>query len=185
MSNIPSSPQVFISYAREDFEIANRVFSELKAGITVWMDNKNIFPGQNWENKIHAAISTSRYFIRLFSSNGYVQLEFEYALEVSKRYPSGVEYFLPVRLDACEINYRELKQIERVDLFPTPKWEEGIKKIIQMILHKPKAVIKVDKLVVKSGEIVTLCGMQSQGFNQEKTKLLLGRATNKKYIFDQ
>jgi adenylate kinase family enzyme len=93
MSNISSSRQVFISYAREDFEIAERIYSELKnAGIKVWMDKKNIFPGQNWNNAIQDAISKSRYFIALFYSNsvrkiGYIHSEFKYALEVSKRYP--------------------------------------------------------------------------------------------------
>jgi len=32
------------------------------------MDEKNIFPGQNWKNAIEDAISKSRYFIPLFSS---------------------------------------------------------------------------------------------------------------------
>ena len=176
MSNISSSPQVFISYAREDIEKADRIYSELKnAGIRVWMDKKNIFPGQNWKNAIDNAISKSRYFIPLFSSTsvtkiGYVQVEFKYALEVFKTYPPNEIFYLPVRLDDCEIQYRELKEIERVDLFPISKWEEGIKRIIQIILYKPKAVIKVDKLVVKSGEIVTLYGNESQGFKQEKLR---------------
>jgi hypothetical protein len=78
--------------------------------------------------------------------------------------------YLPVRLDDCEIPYRELKDIERVDLFPISGREDGIKRIIQIILYKPKAIIKVDKSVVKSGEIVTLYGNESKGFNQEKLR---------------
>lgn len=176
MSNTSSSPQVFISYAREDIEIADRIYSELKnAGINIWMDKKNIFPGQNWKNAIDDAIRKSRYFIPLFSSTsvtkiGHIQVEFKYALEVFKTYPPNEIFYLPVRLDDCEIQYRELEEIERVDLFPIFKWEEGIKRLIQIILYKPKAIIKIHKLIVKSGEIVTLYGNESQGFNQEKLR---------------
>jgi len=165
-----ASPKVFISYAREDIESASKIYNELKnAGIDVWMDKKNLMPGQNWENEIEDAISKSRYFIALFSSNsvskrGYIQVEFKYAIEVFKKFPPEDIFYLPIRLDDCEIQYRELKKIETVDLFPISKWDEGIKRIIQIILYKPKAVVTTDKLVAKSGEIVTLFGNQSQGF---------------------
>jgi len=42
--------------------------------------------------------------------------------------------FLKAYLDDCDIQSRELKEIGRVDLFPTSKWGEGIKRLLQIIL---------------------------------------------------
>ena len=87
---------IFISYAREDSEAARRLYEDLKkAGLTPWLDKKELLPGQNWENEIEDAISKSRYFIPLFSKTsvkkiGYVQNEFKFALEVFRRYPPNV-----------------------------------------------------------------------------------------------
>lgn len=52
MSNQLTKSQVFISYAREDIEKADKFYSELKnAGINVWMDKKNLLPGQIGNNE--------------------------------------------------------------------------------------------------------------------------------------
>jgi hypothetical protein len=94
---------VFISYAREDSEAAIRLYEDLKkAGLTPWLDKKELLPGQNWENEIEGAISKSRFFIPLFSKTsvrkiGYVQNEFKFALEVFRRYPPNVIFCIPVR----------------------------------------------------------------------------------------
>lgn len=49
--------KVFISYAREDWEIAERVWGDLKrAGIDAWIDRKELLPGQNWKTEISKAI---------------------------------------------------------------------------------------------------------------------------------
>jgi hypothetical protein len=43
---------------------------------------------------------------------------------------------MPVRLDNCEIPYRELKPIQHADLFPINDdnvWKEGVKQILRAI----------------------------------------------------
>jgi TIR domain len=100
---------VFISYAREDSNAAKRLRKDLRdAGLNPWLDKEELLPGQNWENQIEDAISRSRYFIPLFSKTsvekiGYVQSEFKFALDVLKRYPPNKIFYIPVRLDDCEI----------------------------------------------------------------------------------
>ena len=45
--------QVFLSYAREDFEMAERIYKDLTHhGINIWFDKKTIFPGKNWKLEI-------------------------------------------------------------------------------------------------------------------------------------
>jgi hypothetical protein len=133
---------VFISYAREDSKAAIRLRKDLKdAGLNPWLDKEKILPGQNWENQIEDAISKSRYFIPLFSRAsvqkiGYVQNEFKFALDVLKRYPPNMIFCIPIRLDDCEIPYRELKSIHHADLFPVDDdtvWKEGVNQILQAI----------------------------------------------------
>jgi hypothetical protein len=65
---------------------------------------------------------------------GYVQSEFKFALEVLKRYPPDKIFYIPIRLDECEIPYRELKSIHRADLFPINDdnvWKERVNQILQ------------------------------------------------------
>jgi hypothetical protein len=131
---------VFISYAREDFDAARRLCNDLRsAGLNSWLDKEEILPGQNWENQIEDAISKRRYFIPLFSKTsvqkiGYVQSEFKFALDVLKSYPPNKIFYIPVRLDDCEIPYRELKSIHRADLFPIDDdsvWKDGVEQILR------------------------------------------------------
>jgi hypothetical protein len=134
---IEGNIQVFISYAREDFEAAKKIYADLhKAGFSPWLDKKNLIPGQNWEQEIQDAISESRYFIALFSTTsvkkiGFLHHEFKFALDVFKRYPPGMIFYIPVRLDECEIPYKELKPIHHADLFPD--WDDGINGILKAV----------------------------------------------------
>jgi TIR domain len=55
-----SQTQVFISYAREDINAAQRLYNELKnAGLVPWMDKYSILPGQNWDIEIKKAITSA------------------------------------------------------------------------------------------------------------------------------
>jgi TIR domain len=131
---------VFISYAREDSNAAKRLRKDLKdTGLNPWLDKEELLPGQNWENEIKNAISKSRYFIALFSKTsvkkiGYYQNEIKFALEVLKSYPPNRIFYIPVRLEDCEIPYNEIKSIHRADLFPVDDenvWKDGVKRILR------------------------------------------------------
>jgi hypothetical protein len=58
-----------ISYAREDFDAAMRLYNELEnACLNAWLDKYKILPGQGAGYEIQDAIEHSRYIIPLFSS---------------------------------------------------------------------------------------------------------------------
>ena len=64
-----------ISYAREDSDVALRLYNELKnAGLTAWLDKYKMLPGQNWGYEIQDALEHSRYIIPLFSSTSVLPL---------------------------------------------------------------------------------------------------------------
>ena len=127
--------RVFISYARQDYEAAVRLYNDLKnAGLNPWLDKEDLLPGQSWNLEIKKAIKKSKYFVALFSltsvqKRGYVQKEFKLALDLFDEFPEGEIFAIPARLDECEIPYERFRSIERVDLFPS--WEEGIKRLLQ------------------------------------------------------
>jgi len=62
--------RVFINYSRQDTEVANRLYNDLRvSGLDPWLDTESLLGGQNWRIAIKEAIKNSRYFIPLLSSN--------------------------------------------------------------------------------------------------------------------
>jgi hypothetical protein len=100
---------IFISYAREDEKIAVEVFDSLiNRGHIPWMDKKELVAGQDWKLEIRKAIERSQYFVALMSEQsvtkkGFVQKELRFALDVLGEIPPGQIYFIPVRLEDCDV----------------------------------------------------------------------------------
>ncbi len=132
--------QVFLAYAEEDRSEVRRLFSALqKAGFEPWMDQERLLPGQNWPLAIERAIDLSEFFIGCFSSRssakrGYFQCELEYALGVASRIPAEETFFVPVRLDECELPRQIARKVQYVDLFPD--WEHGVGKLLHAMWHQ-------------------------------------------------
>ena len=54
---------IFISYAREDRDVARKLYNRLKQeGFNPWLDQENIVPGQDWEKEIRKAIKEADIF---------------------------------------------------------------------------------------------------------------------------
>ncbi len=134
--------EVFMSYASEDYEIAQKVYNDLKdAGIKPWMNEKDIKVGQNWKLAIRQAIKKSSYFIILLSSHsiskkGHVHKELKIALDILAEHPLSKIYILPIRLDNCEPLNEELQTLQSVDIFPS--YEKGVNKILHSLISGNK-----------------------------------------------
>jgi hypothetical protein len=126
--------RVFLAYAEEDRNEVRRLFSALqKAGFEPWMDREKLLPGQNWPLAIERAIDISDFFIGCFSSQStakrsYFQAELEYALGVARRIPAEEIFFIPVRLNECELPRQITHKVQYADLFPD--WDRGIDRLI-------------------------------------------------------
>lgn len=113
---------VFISYAREDFQAASEIYDNLAAqGYTIWMDKKSLIPGQEWELEIEQAIRNSDVFVACLSNHsvnktGYVQAELKKALKVAELMPEGKIFIIPVRLDDCQVPHK-LESLHWMDYF--------------------------------------------------------------------
>jgi hypothetical protein len=129
--------RIFLAYAREDRALVKSLYQKLHAaGFEPWMDTENLLPGQNWARAIERAIEISDYFVGCFSSRsavkrGHFQSELTYALDVATRVPAEQAYFLPVRLDECEMPDQIVKWVHYVDLYPD--WELGIDILIRAL----------------------------------------------------
>jgi hypothetical protein len=132
-----NQPRVFIAYVEEDLAAARRLFTALRArGFSPWLDKSKLLPGQNWPRAIEGAIETTDFFIACFSSRsvskrGTFQGELRFALECARRAPLDEVFFIPVRLDACEVPARIRRAIQYVDLFPD--WEAGLAKLERVV----------------------------------------------------
>ena len=128
---------IFISYAREDANIAMRLYNDLEnAGAKPWIDSEKLLPGQNWELSIKKAIRSSDLFIALFSNNsidkkGYFQKEIKLAMSELEKMPPDKISFIPCRIEDVEIPYEPLNELHWVNLFPN--YEDGLKKIYSLL----------------------------------------------------
>jgi hypothetical protein len=133
--------RIFISYAREDGLSAERLFRELTSrGFAAWLDNHRLLPGQNWRQRIEDAIASADFFIACFSSRsvnkrGGFQVEIRHALHFADSLPLDEVYFIPVRLDVCQVPLRIERETHYVDLFPD--WGAGFERILA-IIETPK-----------------------------------------------
>lgn len=130
--------KVFISYAKEDYEAAQKLYAQLKSvpNIDPWFDKECLKPGLRWRPAIRKEIRESEFFIALFSKNssarrGFVHTELNEALEILKETPEGQIFLIPIRLEECDPPHELLREIQYVDFFPD--WEKGLKKILGVI----------------------------------------------------
>ncbi len=136
-----SGNKIFISHAEKDWDIAEKIYYELKhAGLNPWMKSQDILPGQAVTSEIRKAIQNSSCFLALLSSNsvtkkGMLQQELKTALELFKELHSEDTFFIiPVRLDTCETMDEDLKYLQPANLFRS--YEEGMSKIIRVLKRR-------------------------------------------------
>lgn len=138
---------VFVSYVREDSCAVGHMQEALEsAGIQVWRDTANLWPGQNWHERIrHAITSNALVFIACFSAaslrrvSNYQNEELTLAIEEIRKRPASVPWIIPVRLDDCEIPDRDigagrtLRSIHRADLFG-PNASGNLERLVSAVL---------------------------------------------------
>jgi len=150
---------IFLSYAREDKEIARRIYQDLRRrSIDVWYDEESLLPGQTWKREITKAIRKSSYFLALLSSHsvtkrGYVQKELKEALEVFDEFPSSEVFIIPVRLDDCEISEDSIRELHIADL--NDSYENTLDKIVRVVRSNMLGAVQLLSLAGKP-EIVSL-----------------------------
>jgi tetratricopeptide (TPR) repeat protein len=102
----------FFSYCREDSGFALRLVDDLKAaGANVWLDQRDILPGQRWDHVVEDALTNCPRMVVLLSSASVnstnVMDEVSFALEEQKT-------VIPVIYRDCTVPFR-LRRVQHVD----------------------------------------------------------------------
>ena len=134
----------FISYVSENAEIVDLLCQELKSrDIQVWRDRDEIAPGSRWKQEIRTAIREGTFFIACFSKEyndrdkTYMNEELIIAIEELRQRPTERIWFIPVKLNECEIPDRDigggetLRDLHYVNLFED--WDGGIQRVLTVV----------------------------------------------------
>jgi len=110
-------PLVFLSYAREDRGLVDKLADQLwNDGFLVWIDTRDLLPGDDWHARIDDAIEGADYVVVCLSKQacdkaGEFQRELKYALSQRELRPGGTRYIVPVLLERCDPP-REFRDIQ-------------------------------------------------------------------------
>ena len=139
---------VFISYVRENKEVVDKLYQELKLrGIKAWLDRRDLGPGVRWRRQIRKAIRQGAFFIACFSKEyherekTYMNEELTVAIEELRQLHIDRVWFIPVRLDAGEVpdidigRGETLRDLQDVKLYEG--WNAGIQSILNVIQPEP------------------------------------------------
>ncbi|HTF05290.1 MAG TPA: ClpXP protease specificity-enhancing factor SspB [Bacteroidia bacterium] len=160
---------VFLSYARENRDIAERLYMSLREKeINVWLDSKCLKPGADWKFEINRAIRNARYYILLVSKHsvnkrGFVQKEIREALDVLSEFPRGQIFIIPVKIDDTTPIDDALLNLNWVDLYLD--YYGGLEKIFRSLIDlipeplmtntsNEMKVLNVNKKIIDKGEVI-------------------------------
>lgn len=137
---------IFISYAKEDAEVAQALYRRLlEANLTPWMDKpppphqgRGLIPGEYWRDRLDREIRNSDRVILLLSNTsiakvGYVQREFRLALDVMNSMPPNARFAVPLLIDNCTPPNMVVDRISLSDLQWSSLAELGMDVFIEML----------------------------------------------------
>ena len=117
-----SGKSVFLCHSSTDKAAVRALYHRLQRdGLSVWLDEEDLLPGQNWEGAIQDAVRDAACVVVVLSDAattraGYVHKEIRYALDFADQQPEDAIFVIPARLEDCDVP-RRLKHLHRVDLF--------------------------------------------------------------------
>ncbi len=128
--------RVFISYAREDKELAARVFNSLqKASFEPWLDQEALQGGDDWNRRIESDLDNSHFVLVLYTTafcrktDSYVNKEVALATERALRVRGS--FLIPLRVGQIDDRDRvdELRKFDEMELHESA-FDEDIAKVI-------------------------------------------------------
>ncbi|MCA2894670.1 MAG: SUMF1/EgtB/PvdO family nonheme iron enzyme [Microcystis sp. M048S1] len=185
-----SEIQIFLAHASEDKPAVLALYDRLKqAGYKPWLDKKDLIPGQIWRDEIPKAIKASQIFLACLSGKsankqGYIQRELRIALDTLGQMLPGTIFFIPMRLEECEIPDLRLAEVSLNlrDIHRLDYWEEdGFEQLERAIGYQfklepeePKQLLSVFNFEVvgvnAKGEQIRKESKQSQYFREDLGK---------------
>lgn len=139
-----TSSAVFLSYASQDAQAAQKVCETLRAaGIEVWFDQTQLRGGDAWDASIRKQIKTCALFLPVISHTthdrieGYFRLEWKLAVDRSHLIAADQAFLVPVVIDDTRENdervperFRELQWTRLPGGATPPAFVERIKRLL-------------------------------------------------------
>ena len=94
--------------------LTNSIKNSNHTGSGYWLDRNDIDPGLRWKREIRRAIQQGAFFIACFSKEyderdkTYMNEELTFAIEELRQKPIDQAWFIPVKLNKCEIPDRDI-----------------------------------------------------------------------------
>src|ERR671930_1417470 len=127
--------RVFLCHSSNDKTTVRKLYQQLRAEtwIQPWLDEEEIYPGQDWNFEIEKAVEAADVIIVCLSKGsttkeGYVQREIRIALDYADYKPEGTLFIIPVRLEECDPP-RRLRVWQYADYFEGQR-ERGLQRLL-------------------------------------------------------
>jgi hypothetical protein len=138
----------FISYVREDAHRVDRLQTILEAaGVPVWRDTADLWPGEDWRTRIrHAITKNALAFVVCFSEHSeagrmsYQKEELRLAVDQMRLRRPDQSWLIPVRFDDIDLpdieigGGRTLNDIQSADLLDET-WDQGAARLVAGVLR--------------------------------------------------
>jgi predicted ATPase len=134
---MPDTPlSIFISYSHADSAFVDQLETDLrKLGFETWVDRQRLAGGQRWRREIQEAVEQAQVLLIVLSPDAIaswsVQVEFDYALELSK-------LLIPIYYRQCNVPM-ELRAIQWIDF--RHSYEQGLEALLQVLQSPQERVI--------------------------------------------
>src|SRR5581483_11706667 len=122
--------KAFLCHASEDKPVVKELYRKLQEdGFEPWLDQRALHAGELWERKIFEAIRSSDAFLVCLSQSspvteGFVNREIAYALEIVKNKPEDAIFIIPIRLDHKVQLPTHLSQWQSPEFFTARGYQE-------------------------------------------------------------
>jgi hypothetical protein len=117
--------------------------------IQPWLDEEELYPGQDWNMEIEKAVEAADAIIVCLSKGsitkeGYIQRELRIVLDFADYKPEGTLYIIPVRLEECEPP-RRLRAWQYADYFEGQR-ERAFQRLLVSLKRRTDALgLNVDE----------------------------------------
>jgi len=115
--------RVFLCHSSNDKPVVRELYQKLRAEtwIQPWLDEEEIYPGQDWNFAIEKAVEAADVIIVCLTRNsinkeGYVQRELRFVLDIALTKPEETIFVIPLRLEECDPP-RRLRAWQYADYF--------------------------------------------------------------------
>ena len=115
--------RVFLCHSSADKPAVRELYQKLRneTWLEPWLDEEELYPGQDWEIEIEKAVESSDVVLVCLSNGsinkrGFVQKELRFALDVALEMPEETIFIVPLRLEECTPP-RSLRDWQYADYF--------------------------------------------------------------------